>query len=89
MSPALHLVMDAEADWFRGLEGTPADQIIHVGEEAYIEVGGLPGGMASGKPSVAFCIPLPDGRVVIAETSLALLLTAGDALKARYGDPRT
>ncbi len=49
-------------------------------------VGGLPGGMASGKTSVAFDIPLPDGRHVLAETSLELFLAAADALRARYGD---
>ena len=51
-------------------------------------VGGLPSGMASGKPSVAFLIDLPDGRYVFAQTSLQLFLAAADALKARYGDPR-
>lgn len=54
-----------------------------------IGVTGLSGGMASGKPSVALRIDLDDGSSVIAETSLALFLTAADALKARYGDPRT
>jgi hypothetical protein len=33
----------------------------------------LPGGMTSGKASVAFRIALPDGRTVLTETSLALL----------------
>jgi len=42
--------------------------------------------MASGKTSVAFDIPLPDGRHVLAETSLELFLAAADALRARYGD---
>ena len=38
--------------------------------------------MASGKASVAFRFELPDGTAVIAETSLALLTTAADALRA-------
>ena len=34
-------------------------------------------------------IVVPLGKeVVIAETTLALFLTAADAFKARYGDPR-
>jgi hypothetical protein len=33
----------------------------------------LPGGMASGRASVAIRIDLPDGRTVLTETSLALL----------------
>jgi hypothetical protein len=33
----------------------------------------IPGGMTSGRASVAFRIALPDGRTVLTETSLALL----------------
>lgn len=61
-------------------------KLVHLTNE--IEVGALAGGMESGAPSAAFCFTLPDGRVVLAETSLALFLTAADALKAKYGDPR-
>ena len=49
----------------------------------------LPMGTSGGNPSVSVRINLPDGRVVIAQTTLALLLSAGDAFKARHGDPRT
>jgi hypothetical protein len=54
-----------------------------------IQVAGMERGMASGKPSVAIRFDLPNGHVVVGETSLALFLTAADGLKARYGDPRT
>lgn len=65
------------------------DRIIHVGEGAPpIGVAVLEGGMASGAPSVALRVDLPDGKVVVAETSLKLFLAAADALKARFGDPR-
>lgn len=53
-----------------------------------IGVTALAGGMMSGAPSVAFRIKLPDGKYVIAETSLALFFTAADAMKIRFGDPR-
>lgn len=53
-----------------------------------IGITGLVGGMTSGAPSVALRIDLSNGDTVIAETSLKLLLTAADALKAKYGDPR-
>lgn len=53
-----------------------------------LTVTGLAGGMQSGKPSVALVIPLEDGSFVFAETSLALFLSAADALRGRYGDPR-
>lgn len=45
-------------------------------------------GMQSGKPSVYVRVNMPDGKVVLAQTSLALFLTAADGLKARAGDPR-
>lgn len=61
-------------------------QVIHLTNE--LHVAGLAAGMQSGKPSAAFAFVLPDGRAVIAETSLALFLMAADALKARFGDPR-
>lgn len=54
----------------------------------------LPNGTVSGKPTVTFRIGVadPTGQeppgVVLAETTLALFLTAADAFKARYGDPR-
>jgi hypothetical protein len=49
----------------------------------------LPQGMAGGTPSVSVLLTLPDGRRVLAQTSLALLLIACDAFVARHGDPRT
>jgi hypothetical protein len=54
-----------------------------------ITIGGLPHDLESGAPAVGVLIPLPDGRTVAAVTTLRLLLTAADMLKAHYGDPRT
>ena len=51
-------------------------------------VAALPSGMVSGRPSVSFLIDLPNGEAVMAETSLALFLTAADAIRGTYGDPR-
>jgi hypothetical protein len=71
----------AMQDWVdEGREVVVADKTLRVMA--------LAGGMTSGKPSVGFGMLLPDGRVVFAETSLALFLAAADAMKARYGDPR-
>jgi hypothetical protein len=59
--------------------------IIHLGNDAPpIGLTVLEGGMASGKPSVAIRLDLPDGRIVVAETSLALLETSIKAIRARY-----
>lgn len=53
-------------------------------EAGSIRVGALPHGMQSGRTSVAIAVPLPDGRIVLTETSLALFLAAADALRAAY-----
>ena len=64
------------------------EHLHHLAEDAEIQIGGLERGMASGKPSLALVFVIPGGEVVLAETSLALFLTAADAFKARFGDPR-
>lgn len=80
--PSIDIVLNMEGQG-KHLEG----KTIHHVRESF-KIGGLPGGMTSGKPSVMMEIPLPDGTYAVVETSLALLLSAADALKARYGDPR-
>ena len=60
-------------------------ELIHV--DATIGMTVLAGGMVSGLPSVAFRIDLPDGRVVVAETSWRLLAVACRTIAARYGWP--
>ncbi len=64
-------------------------RVIHLAG-AGLSVARLPGGLTSGKSSVTIRVDLPDGRVVLAETSLALLRTAVqafDAADAREGRP--
>jgi len=80
--PVLKIVLEEPA-W----PDLAAKDVIHTKDPIGVTV--LKGGMESGKPSVAFRIDLPDGTVILAETSLALFLTAADAFKARYGDPRS
>ncbi len=45
----------------------------------------LPGGMRGGRTSVALIIPLEDGSVVMAETSLRLFQQASAAFTGKYG----
>lgn len=49
-----------------------------------VAVAALGGGMTSGRPSVSFRIDLPDGRVVIAETSMRIFVNAANAFRIRY-----
>jgi len=79
--PVLKIHMDGDECWPDLRE--KADQIIHLANESVIEIARLTGGMSSGKSSVCFRFDLPDGRIVLAETSLALFTTAADGFKAR------
>lgn len=54
------------------------------GKSGAIRVGALPVGMRSGKTAVEIAIPLPDGTVILTETSLALFLMAAKALEDAY-----
>ncbi len=85
MSPVLTVRLTGDGAWPDLLDKT----VHHLGNDAPpIQVSALADGMASGAPSVAIRIDLPNGEVVLAETSLALFLMAADALRVRYGDPR-
>jgi hypothetical protein len=79
----LHIYPDGEGCWPELEVNTP-----NVRPSKRLSLAALPGGMASGAPSVTVRVDLLDGTTVLAETSLALLLTAAEAFKARHGDPR-
>lgn len=83
----LKVVLNAEAAWPDLREKLRDGSAVWLGEKGAVTVGGLPGGMESGNPSVAIRIDAPDGRVVVAETSLRLFLQAAAALRGRYGEP--
>jgi hypothetical protein len=58
---------------------------VHLGNEAQpIKVAVLDGGMASGRPSVAIRLDLPDGQTVVAETTARLFCTAARAIMGKY-----
>lgn len=59
-----------------------------IAEGTDLNIGGLACGTEAGKPTVWLLVEVKDGKPVFIETTLALLLTAADALKARHGDPR-
>jgi len=77
--PVLRILMDAD-----GMADTKdPDKLIML--DTPITVGFLKGGMESGKASVAFMFDLPDGKTVIAQTSMDLFLTAARAYCAKFG----
>lgn len=81
---ALNVILDLEQQGFR-------DEPYGVVEyEGPIVVGGMDRGTEGRKPVVMIGIDDPggSGNVVVIQTTLALFLTAADALKAKHGDPR-
>lgn len=60
------------------------DKTIHHIKNSQIGVSMLAGGMKSGLPSVSIRIDLPDGTVVVAETSARLLINASDLIKSKF-----
>lgn len=82
--PTLTVYLDGEG----ALSDVAPDRIANGAQDKPLRVMGLANGMSGGSPSVAIAIPLPHGGFVVGQTSLKLFLTAADALRARFGDPR-
>lgn len=81
MREVLHVIPDLERQGFRDGEYPVVE---HKGP---LTIGGMSNGTEAGKPVVIIGVDLGE-RVLVAQTTLALFLTAADALRARYGDPR-
>lgn len=71
------LVIRPRVDERGGLD-LDLEKVIHLTNP--ITVYSLAAGMESGKPSVGFVFDLPDGKKVVAETSLELFISAARAL---------
>lgn len=78
MMPAMSILLDGPESLTPIPEGTAVQ---HVTEP--LEVAFVLGGMQSGKPSVMFRIPLPDGSIAIVETSFGLFEMAYRAMVGR------
>ena len=78
---ALHIIPDLERQGFRDGE---YEVVEHKGS---VTIGGMGHGTEADKPVVMIGLDMGEG-VLVAQTTLALFLSAADALKARYGDPR-
>jgi hypothetical protein len=80
--PVLRVVLDVDAHDDPSQRTTAGHEVIHLPDPdmAFIRV---PHGMTSGKDSVFVQVFLPDGRVVMAETSMELFLAAARAFAAK------
>jgi len=68
--PELKIILEGDGAW----HDLKIKEIIHITEG--IQMAMLKGGMKSGTPSISIRIDLPDGKTVIAETSLKLFIQA-------------
>lgn len=84
--PSINLTLEGDGCWPDLPEKMQQGQVIDLmgNNVPPIQVAALPGGMVSGKTSVTFRFDLPDGRILLAETSLTLLATTIRAIEARY-----
>ena len=76
---ALDVILDGDGCW----PDVHTNPDVQFNKHTAMAIARLRGGMASGKDSVAVRLDMADGRVVIAETSMALFLAAADAFRAR------
>lgn len=83
MSPSIRVNVDGEGAWPD--LGRHPSKVMHLSDAA-LSLAALAGGMTSGRASVAFRIDLPDGRVVMIETSLRALHAAVTAIVAKHGE---
>lgn len=79
--PVLNIILDGDGCW----PDAHPDQahVMNCIEHGAMSVALLRGGMESGAHSVTFRIDAPDGRIVLAQTSLALFLNAARMFQAR------
>lgn len=78
MPTIVHINLEGDGIW----PDMAGKEIIEVNE---ISLSALTAGMESGRPSIAMKIDLPDGRVVLAQTSMRNFLVAAGAFAIRYG----
>lgn len=77
---SLHVILDGEG----ALKDLADQEIIQI-PASELRIVCLPDGTSGGAPSVAFTFPLPDGRHVFIETTLALFQSANAIIEARFG----
>jgi hypothetical protein len=80
--PSLRVTFDA-GEARRELDRIPADQLIHITEPDW-QLIGIDRGMSSGRAAIALRINLPDGQVLVVESSAAIWVTSARALMGRY-----
>lgn len=84
--PHVNLRLDGDGCWPDLIQARADGRLIDMmNEDVGIGIALLRGGMLSGNPSVTFRFDLPDGRILITQTSLALLVNSVRAMQVRAG----
>lgn len=80
--PRMSIITEGDGCWpeLAGKLGT--DAVITLDPEALVQLALLEGGTVGGRGSVTLRLDLPDGRVVLAQTSLRLLRRAVELFNA-------
>lgn len=79
----MNIALDGNGCW----TDLQSKEVIHLGDGSPpISVAILDAGLSCGRPSLAIRIDLPDGRVVVAETSARLFCTVARMIMAKYPD---
>lgn len=80
---SLRIITDLEQKGFRD------DSYAVTQYDGEVIIGGMDNGTELGKPVVMIGLEDPEtGGYLVVQTTLALFLSAADALKFKYGDPR-
>jgi len=79
----INVILEGDRCWEDLANKIKSAKVIWLREGA-ISIAALSKGMKSGKPSISIRIDLPDGRTLVAETSMRLFLSAAEAFKQRY-----
>lgn len=84
----LKIALDGDGAW-ADLAGLPPERVVNLmaPDATVLELTALPHGTAAGRVAVGLRLTLPDGRVVVTQTTLRMLVVAVRAIVARYGDP--
>lgn len=78
----IKIIIEGEGCWPDVADKIIAGDLVHLGNGNMIEIAMLKNGTVRGKPSLSIRINLPDGKVVLAETTLDLFLAAARAFEA-------
>lgn len=78
----IKIITDGEGCWSDIAEKIINGDLIHLGNGNMIEIAMLKNGTVQGKPSLSIRVDLPDGKVMIAETTLELFVAAARAFEA-------